>query len=56
MPELKAFLVTLPTAMYRLGAVLPMASPRKLAKPVPKMARARPVTFWLARRVMVSTL
>ena len=31
-------------------------SPKKLPKPVPKMVRVRPVTFWLARREMVRTL
>ncbi len=30
-------------------------SPTKLAKPVPKMVSVRPVTFWLALSVTVST-
>ena len=30
--------------------------PKKLPRPTPKVVRARPVTFWLARREMVSTL
>ena len=27
--------------------------PKKLPKPTPKVVRARPVTFWFARRVTV---
>ena len=30
--------------------------PKKLATPPPKMVSVRPVTFWLARRVMVRKL
>ena len=33
-----------------------MNSPMYWPTPVPKMVRARPVTFWLARRVMVRKL
>ena len=33
-----------------------MYSPTNWPTPVPKMDRARPVTFWLARRVMVRKL
>ena len=31
-------------------------SPMRAARPVPKMVSVRPVTFWLARRVMVRKL
>ena len=37
-------------------ASLDREPPKKLPKPMPKVVSARPVTFWLARRVMVSTL
>ena len=30
--------------------------PKKLPRPTPKVVSARPDTFWLARRVTVSTL
>ena len=33
-----------------------MYSPMNCPTPVPKMDRARPVTFWLARRVVVRKL
>ena len=33
-----------------------MNSPMNWPTPVPKMASARPVTFWFARRVMVKKL
>ena len=37
-------------------ASLDMEPPKKLPRPTPKVVSARPDTFWLARRVMVSTL
>ena len=40
---------TPPAMLFRLP-------PKKLATPPPKMVSVRPVTFWLARRVMVRKL
>ncbi len=54
----RAFLNTLEVALRAMeGTSAPVSlmrePPKKLPKPTPKVVMARPVTFWLARRVTV---